>query len=286
MDVDAVRAAAADCRPRLAVQPQQPDRPARARRRDRAPARAASPPTPPVRVASRRPSSSTRRMPSSSTGRSLGLRDRFPNLIVVRTASKAYALAGLRVGFAIARPGRHRPTEPVSPAGLGVDRVRDGRHGGAARSSRGERQHRARDARARAAARRARGRRLVGRAVGHELPARRLRLGRARSGRGRGTAGTWSRAAHVPGWPPARRPPAADGPRARTRTIDCSPRRASWWPAMTTPLGALDVRERDGSACHRRIAQTRETDIAITPRPRRRAARPPSRRVSASTTTS
>ena len=38
-------------------------------------------------------------------GRSLhGLREMYPNLIVVRTASKAYALAGLRVGFAIAQP--------------------------------------------------------------------------------------------------------------------------------------------------------------------------------------
>jgi histidinol-phosphate aminotransferase len=32
------------------------------------------------------------------------LRRGYPNLVVVRTASKAYALAGLRVGFAIARP--------------------------------------------------------------------------------------------------------------------------------------------------------------------------------------
>ena len=38
-------------------------------------------------------------------GRSLhDLRETYPNLIVVRTASKAYALAGLRVGFAIAQP--------------------------------------------------------------------------------------------------------------------------------------------------------------------------------------
>ena len=38
------------------------------------------------------------------TGRSLvELRNRHGNLVVVRTASKAYALAGLRVGFAIAR---------------------------------------------------------------------------------------------------------------------------------------------------------------------------------------
>ena len=39
------------------------------------------------------------------TGRSvIGLRLRHPNLVVVRTASKAYALAGLRVGFAVAAP--------------------------------------------------------------------------------------------------------------------------------------------------------------------------------------
>lgn len=39
------------------------------------------------------------------TGTSLiPLRGRYPNLVVVRTASKAYALAGLRVGFAIAAP--------------------------------------------------------------------------------------------------------------------------------------------------------------------------------------
>ena len=39
------------------------------------------------------------------TGESLvPLRTRFANLVVVRTASKAYALAGLRVGFAVAAP--------------------------------------------------------------------------------------------------------------------------------------------------------------------------------------
>src|SRR5436190_4743940 len=38
-------------------------------------------------------------------GRSLvDLRLRHPNLIIIRTASKAYALAGLRVGFAVAQP--------------------------------------------------------------------------------------------------------------------------------------------------------------------------------------
>lgn len=54
-------------------------------------------------------------------GRSLlHLRGRYPNLVVVRTVSKAYALAGLRVGFAIARAttiaeiARYRPPGSVS----------------------------------------------------------------------------------------------------------------------------------------------------------------------------
>ena len=52
------------------------------------------------------------------TGRSLvGLRERYPRLIVVRTASKAYALAGLRVGFAIASRETLAPIEPYRPPG-------------------------------------------------------------------------------------------------------------------------------------------------------------------------
>jgi histidinol-phosphate aminotransferase len=47
----------------------------------------------------------------------LGLRDAYPNLIVVRTASKAYALAGLRVGFAIARPEVIARLNPFRPPG-------------------------------------------------------------------------------------------------------------------------------------------------------------------------
>lgn len=51
-------------------------------------------------------------------GRSLvGLRDRHPNLIVVRTVSKAYALAGLRVGFALARPETIARIAPYRPPG-------------------------------------------------------------------------------------------------------------------------------------------------------------------------
>jgi histidinol-phosphate aminotransferase len=51
-------------------------------------------------------------------GRSLvGLRDRYPRLVVVRTASKAYALAGLRVGFAVARPEVIAAIAPYRPPG-------------------------------------------------------------------------------------------------------------------------------------------------------------------------
>ncbi len=47
----------------------------------------------------------------------LALRERHPNLVVVRTASKAYALAGLRVGFAIARPATIARIAPYRPPG-------------------------------------------------------------------------------------------------------------------------------------------------------------------------
>ena len=40
-----------------------------------------------------------------------------PNLVVVRTASKAYGLAGLRVGFAIARPATIARIAPYRPPG-------------------------------------------------------------------------------------------------------------------------------------------------------------------------
>ena len=47
----------------------------------------------------------------------LALRASYPNLVVVRTASKAYALAGLRVGFAIARRATLERMEPYRPPG-------------------------------------------------------------------------------------------------------------------------------------------------------------------------
>jgi histidinol-phosphate aminotransferase len=47
----------------------------------------------------------------------LELRFAHPNLVVVRTASKAYALAGLRVGFAVARPETIARIAPYRPPG-------------------------------------------------------------------------------------------------------------------------------------------------------------------------
>ena len=47
----------------------------------------------------------------------LPLRARYPRLVVVRTLSKAYALAGLRVGFAIARRETLAEIEPYRPPG-------------------------------------------------------------------------------------------------------------------------------------------------------------------------
>lgn len=47
----------------------------------------------------------------------VGLRFEHPNLVLVRTASKGYALAGLRVGFAVARPGTIARIAPFRPPG-------------------------------------------------------------------------------------------------------------------------------------------------------------------------
>jgi histidinol-phosphate aminotransferase len=55
---------------------------------------------------------------SEFTGSSvIPLRTRFRNLVVVRTASKAYALAGLRVGFAVAAPDTLRRVALYRPPG-------------------------------------------------------------------------------------------------------------------------------------------------------------------------
>ena len=56
-------------------------------------------------------------MPNSSGPRCSGFGTTYPDLIVVRTASKAYALAGLRVGFAVARPEMIARLNPFRPPG-------------------------------------------------------------------------------------------------------------------------------------------------------------------------
>ena len=130
----------------------------------------------------------------------IGLRDDYPNLIVVRTASKAYALAGLRVGFAVARPELIARLNPYRPPGsvstVSVTLVTEALLDPAILDANlarvaGERT-RLRDALA--------GDGLVGRAVGHELPAGRLRLRRARRDGGRGAPldAASSRARSVP----------------------------------------------------------------------------------------
>jgi len=47
----------------------------------------------------------------------LAVRTDHPNLVVIRTASKAYGLAGLRVGFAVARPETIARIAPYRPPG-------------------------------------------------------------------------------------------------------------------------------------------------------------------------
>ncbi|HTC85933.1 MAG TPA: aminotransferase class I/II-fold pyridoxal phosphate-dependent enzyme, partial [Candidatus Acidoferrum sp.] len=47
----------------------------------------------------------------------VGLRTAYPRLIVVRTASKAYGLAGLRVGFAVSQADTIAAMEPYRPPG-------------------------------------------------------------------------------------------------------------------------------------------------------------------------
>lgn len=47
----------------------------------------------------------------------LALRSAYPRLVVIRTMSKAYAIAGLRVGFAVARPDVIAQLAPYRPPG-------------------------------------------------------------------------------------------------------------------------------------------------------------------------
>jgi histidinol-phosphate aminotransferase len=61
-----------------------------------------------------------------TSGSLAGLRDAYPRLVVLRTMSKAYSIAGLRVGFAVARPEMieeiavYRPPGSVSNVSVDV----------------------------------------------------------------------------------------------------------------------------------------------------------------------
>ena len=130
-----------------------------------------------------RSSRSTRPTRNSSGRRCSPSASGYPNLIVVRTASKAYALAGLRVGFAVAQRETIARIAPYRPPGSVATTTRHDRHRGAPRPERDARERRPGRARARPSRRRASGGRLARRPVRDELPAGRLRdaaAGRAR----------------------------------------------------------------------------------------------------------
>ena len=122
MDVPAVRAAAREADARLGVQPEQPDRPRGAGRRDRAPARGdrrGRGGGRPARAGRRRRRGVQR---VRRRRRVIPLRARFPNLVVVRTASKAYAMAG--PAGRVRRRARRRRSRRIAlyrPPGLDRD---------------------------------------------------------------------------------------------------------------------------------------------------------------------
>ena len=194
----------------------------------------------------------------------IGLRDEYPNLIVVRTASKAYALAGLRVGFAVARRELVATLNPYRPPGsvstVSVTLVTEALLDPGILD----------DNLARVAGERTRLRDalrpwLVGRAVGDQLHAGRLRLRRARGDRGRGAPSTRPRPAHVRCRPSAGRPPAPDRARPeRERPAHRGRRHAQHGGhRMTTTLGSVEIGPREG----RRVTVARttaETDITVT----------------------
>ena len=149
----------------------------------------------------------------------VGLRERYPNLIVVRTASKAYAPRRAAGRLRDRAAGGHRPAEPVPAAGIGLDRVGHGRHGGPARPEAAA-ANIARVDRERERLRDGAVARWAGPSVRRSRTSCSSDFGSHRPGRRRrrGPAAARPRAADLPGRPPAGRSPAADRPRRRTRT--------------------------------------------------------------------
>ena len=198
----------------------------------------------------------------------VGLRHVYPNLIVVRTASKAYGLAGLRVGFGIARPEVIAQLNPFRPPGsvstvsatVVTEALLDpGRRSGQYRSGRSG---------AGPAGHGAARPRLDRRSVGHELPARRPWVAGGGVGRRRSAPAARPRATNVPGWPSPGRSSAID--RARARRERPTDRGRPWARRgrrrgvhVTTPLGEYTVGARE----LRRVTvarSTRETEVTVT----------------------
>ena len=140
LDVAAIRAAAIAERPRSCgcaartTRPRSPEPDGADRHAARRPcADAARPRRRAARPAAhRRPRRGLRRVRRPIPARPPARRTRA--LVVVRTASKAYALAGLRVGLRDRAPRRHRDDQPLSAAGIRLDRVGHARDRGPARS--------------------------------------------------------------------------------------------------------------------------------------------------------
>ena len=285
VDVAAVRAAARDADARLAVQPEQPDRRApepdgaiealldgiAGRRRRRRPAR--------------RPRRRRRRGVRASSGPIGRSRSatRFPNLVVVRTASRRTRSPASGWGSRSPRPRRSRGSRLYRPPGSVGDDLRDRRDGGPARPGG--------DARRTSSASSASGRGSPQRstAVGWRPSRQRHQLhpGRPRDARARrGAPSGLLRRGLVPrtfghGHPLAHclrltvREPAEDERliAAAARSTADAAGRPGGGTRMTTPVGALDVLDAATGAGSRVARRTRETDVTIAPRPRRRGAR-------------
>ena len=159
--------------------------------------------------------------------------DELPNLVVLRTLSKAFGLAGLRVGFALAHPDtaallteRRAPAPIAGPAAaIGAAALRSPRLGDVEST----------DRRARAAPHGARRGRLRVRADGDELRLRPDGSGARRAARGARAGG-----AHVRGGDPRHGPPSL-----RERRAAPCPRRGAGAARRTTGDGAAnDDRDR------------------------------------------
>ena len=190
-----------------------------------------------------------------STETSVSLIERYPALVVVRTVSKAFALAGMRVGYAIAqrstveRMERLRPPGSVSTvsAAVAAAALRDPGH---ARRNAAE-LGRERDWLAERLAEC----RSAGVSQHHQLPAGSHRVGRGSRGAHRRAAPGGHRHPHVRTRQPAAGPPSAHGPDAsgERATARGAGRMAGREGRMTTSSGRTAVRERT----------TRETTIRV-----------------------